>query len=326
MAVVFVKGKKVEIDIEDELREFRWGNAKWSEDKLISSSPFRDDDAPSFFISLITGGWGDSGASFDNISGNIFDILSYLRGTTIGEVGDYLEDKYGVLYDVESSNINIEIPKVYRVNQKISYIVVEDYVQSKSPYVESRGIGEDVQKEFGIGYNSKIKGYTALPWYTPDNKLANVKYRSTGNKSFFYEKGGTKISELLFGIHAARGSREVVVVEGEFDAMSWGEAGIPSVAVGGSFISNAQIQLLIREGFDTIYIGGDNDNQGRKLNDKLLERLKKVANLRIIDYGEKDIIDANDVLTRFGVDKLRDLKKEAKYVRKFEISVDKLNI
>lgn len=321
MTIINVRNKQVDVDIEAELREYSWDRDRWTSDKLIACSPFRHDSNPSFFVSLETGGWGDSGSVGDYASGNLFDLLAYLRGTDTLEVCDYLIDKYGALYDItdDSNGIKIKPPSLRKQDGGIKEIDGEHVVQATSPYMIRRGISAEVQRQFGVGYGEGHKGFTALPWYTAGGRLANIKYRSTGTKRFFYESNATAVSTLVYGLDVARGYDEVVIVEGEVDALSWWVAGIPAVAIGGAHISNEQIQAILREGFLTIYAAGDNDKQGDKLNGMIEKAFRGKAEIRGIDYGKEK--DANDVLLNRGVQGLLDAFIDAEEVMVLRLSI-----
>jgi len=83
VAEIRALGTRINVDIEEELRLFPWNRARWTESKLIASSPFRDDNAPSFFVNLdgeYAGTWADSGAyGTEYESGNFVRLLAYLR-------------------------------------------------------------------------------------------------------------------------------------------------------------------------------------------------------------------------------------------------------
>lgn len=307
MTVLQIIGKRVDVDVEAEIRQYSWDRERWTPDKLIACSPFRSDSNPSFFVNLETGGWADSGGIGEYTNGNLLTLLGYLRGTSSYEAGEYLIDIYGALYDISEGtegevSLQIETPKLRSNTPSARQIDGENITQAVSPYIKSRGISDEVQRMFGIGYGEGHEGFTALPWHTADGRLANVKYRSTGEKRFFYESKATPVTTLVYGIDVARGSSRVVIVEAEIDAISWWTAGIPAIALGGAHINDRQAELIMREGFSEIYFGGDNDDQGRKLNRLLADKLKGTAQLYEIDYGEEK--DANDVLLRQGVEGL----------------------
>src|SRR5699024_4228297 len=104
MAEISVNGNRIEVDVEEEIRKYDWDNARWSGHKLIASSPFRPDRAPSFFVNFDTGGWADSGAIGEYESGNLIDLLAYLRGSNSQEVSEYLISEYGAGQIIETED------------------------------------------------------------------------------------------------------------------------------------------------------------------------------------------------------------------------------
>ena len=70
-------------------------------------------------------------------------------------------------------------------------------------------------------------------------------------------------------------------------------------------MSDEQSEVIKRAGFRRIYLGGDNDKQGRKLNRMVERDMRGYADMYEIDYGEEK--DANDVLLRHGAEMLRSI-------------------
>lgn len=317
MAVINVANRRIDVNVEEELRRYKWQRDRWSDNKLIASSPFRDDNAPSFFVNLdgeYAGTWGDSGAyGTEYESGNFVKLLAYLRRETEYDTVNYLVDKYGVIGEIRKDEpIRVAKPKVSDAVRHITPLNV-DITPATSPYLRSRGIGSDVQETYGIGYNTAYKGYTAIPWRDTAGAVANVKYRSTKGKRFFYEVGGRPIRDLVYGIHEARDSDYVVIAEGEIDVLSWASVGITAIATGSANVSDRQAQIIINSGYDRIYLAGDNDRQGREFNRRLADKLRGYAELYVVHYEDKK--DANDVLTRRSAECLRGLIDKATQVR-----------
>lgn len=304
MAQIKIRGHTVPIDVESELREYDFGyNARWSADKLVASSPFRTDQSPSFFVNLsgeYAGTWGDSGALDENYSrGNFVALIAHLRGIGYDEASDYLLEKYGILYETKvGEQVRLTSVKI-RSNTEKRYAIVNTVTPAVSPYLIRRGISAQVQAEYGIGYNPQHKGYTAIPWHYADTgEIATVKYRSTKDKRFFYEKGATPVRKLVYGLYEINRRSEdyAVLVEGEIDALSWATAtaGIPAIALGGSHISREQADLIKRSSIRKLYLGGDNDEQGRRLNNNVTEVLRDYVELYTVEYGAYK--DANEAL------------------------------
>lgn len=310
MPIIKIREHEVDVDITAELQAYDWGhNARWSADKLIASSPFRYDSSPSFFVNLTgdyAGVFGDSGAVDDEyVSGGFVKLLAYLRGEGTDETADYLLSEYGRLYtdteDIRLPALNIRQPDRYKAPDG------QLLTQAVSPYLMMRDISKEAQRAFNVGYGANYIGFTAMPWYTPDGRLANVKYRSTRGKTFFYEKGATPIRRLVYGLNVVNANRSdtAVLCEGEIDALSWASAGIPAVACGGSSISAEQIDAIKRSSIRKLLLGGDNDAAGQRMNVEVERRLAGFVEIYYVDYG--DCNDANDVLKAHGTDGLRQL-------------------
>lgn len=331
MAILSIRDQSVEVDIEDELRKYDFGyGVRWSADKLVASSPFRDDNAPSFYVYLngeYAGVWGDSGALDDQYStGNFVALIAYMRGIGYEEAEEYLLESYGALYEIKPEEpIRIPAPRLREeVRKQFAELPAESVSQATSPYLTSRGISAEVQRKFAVGYGEDFPGFTAIPWRSIEGRLANVKYRSTSDKRFFYAKDATPISSIVYGLYifaGTGGSSSVVICEGEVDALSWETAGVNAIALGGARASDEQVDAIKRSSVRTLYLGGDNDEQGRKLNRRLERELRGYIELMKIDYGEEK--DANDVLRHKGADRLLEIFAEASPIRAIDLRIQK---
>lgn len=317
--IVHINGQSVQVDIAEELSEYQFDNERWTADKLIASSPFRDDMAPSFFVSLTgeyAGVWGDSGAYDEEYSsGNFVSLIAKLRRISYEEASEYLLEKYGVLHAIkEDEPIRIKRPQIKSIFKTV-IIDESPIIEAVSPYLISRGIDEQVQQDVGLGYDKDHRGYTAIPWKTEGGKIANIFYRSTRGKRFFYRANSTPKNRLLFGNE--RTEETAVLTEGVIDAMSFDVAGISGISVGGARLSDFQAELIKRSGIKTLYLGGDNDEQGRALNEQAKRKLRGYVELYEINYGKEK--DANDVLLRHGAAELRSIVERAKPIHAIRV-------
>lgn len=150
--------------------------------------------------------------------------------------------------------------------------------------------------------------------YYKNGELVNTKFR-TGDKCFKLVQG----AELLpYNIDAVKGTKEVIITEGEMDALSFYEVGrhdVVSVPNG----ANANLSYLddyIDDYFDnkeTIYIASDSDTKGVLLRDELLRRFG-VERCKIVVYGD-GCKDANEHLQKYGRESLLECLKNAKEVK-----------
>ena len=319
MATIEIRNRNIAVDVRAEIEEYEWRGAKWSHEKLIACSPFRDEYSPSFFVRLEPSGdypagiWSDSGASDDRFAkGGLVKLLAFLRHETYEEAEEYLLDKYAPR-DGKRIIVAPHIPR------NKTYLPLDDSIIDVLPskYLESRGIEAEVQIAAGCG-RGPYKGYVALPWRFPDGRLMNVKYRATKGKMFFYEDGAYPIGRLVWGADSVGNRDNPIICEAEIDALSWRTAGFSAVATGHGAISEEQVQILLGLGFKRYIAGGDNDLIGKRFNAQLERVLSKYAQVGKLDWHGIAEKDANDILRARGKEGLRDLASTVVFPPKFK--------
>lgn len=303
MSYVSIGGSRLELDVQEMLTEYEWVSATWKPDKLIAASPFREEYHPSFFVNLSNGSWGDSGAYDEEYeSGNLAKLLSFLRNETYEETLEYLIDLYGVREKREGDRIKIpqvnvkETPKRKTLDESM----LEPY-KFRNPYLSNRGISERVQRFMGVGYDRKSKAVT-IPWRHPDGVLANVKYRRIHGKTFWYARGASPVSSLVYGIDKVykKDLKTVVVCEAEIDAMSWITCGVPAISLGGTAVTERQLDIIRRSPIEELIKAMDNDRPGEKMDRKLTNGLRGYLTVKSAKIPT-EFKDANDALVS-GVD------------------------
>lgn len=310
------------IDVESELREFEWVKPRWTADKLIATSPFRYDKTPSFMVRLQpygkypAGVWTDQGAYDEEWrSGNLIKLLSFLRDETYEETEEYLRTKYTVSADGDIIVVQPKL-KVKRYRQALNLT----FSQAPVEYLKRRGISDQIQRMFGVGFDPKSNA-VILPWWLPDGRLANVKYRKTYGKAFWYERGGWPIRELVYGMDLiySRQVRRAAIVEAEIDAMSMWTAGIPAVAVGGSTFNAFKRDVILRSPIEELVIATDNDKPGERLRAEIERELS--GRLTVKHARISGVKDANEALTKYGAEILRNLPQSSTNVCNLRISI-----
>jgi DNA primase len=148
--------------------------------------------------------------------------------------------------------------------------------------------------------------------------LANIKYRKTYGKTFWYEKGGQPIRELVYGINFAEPT--TVICEAEIDALSWHTAGISAVAVGGASFNGRKLDQLLRSPIETLIIATDNDKAGGKLRREIELWMRGHVRLRHA-YVRPDCKDANESLVKYGVDSLREAVAQSEGVASMSVKL-----
>ncbi|MEI2356106.1 toprim domain-containing protein [Mesobacillus zeae] len=307
MAFVRIHGQSIDVDIESELQEFQWERARWSADKLIAASPFRYDKSPSFFVTLdgeYAGCWGDSGAyDAEWASGNFAKLLAFLRNESYEESEEYLIEMYGVPSE-PGARLTLKLPKLQLI-QRNRQTLKEDTLSSYSPepneYLRRRSIPDEIQRASGVHFSETTRA-VVLPWRTASGKLANIKYRKTYGKTFWYAKGAEPIRNLVYGIE--RAATRTVLCEAEIDALSWRTAGFAAIAVGGVAFNRTKRDLIIRSPIEELIIATDNDKAGEKLRQEVEKEMRGYVRTRQA-YIREECKDANEALVKYGVESLR---------------------
>ncbi|HDR5276246.1 TPA: toprim domain-containing protein [Bacillus thuringiensis] len=317
MSSIQMRGQDVNVDIEYELRQFSWTNEKWSYDKLIAASPFRNEHTPSFFVNLdgdYAGTWKDSGA-FDNEweSGNFTRLLSYLRNETYEETEAYLLESYGTSYTYD--NLILKPPKLQIDNgdKTLDFGRLQEYAYLH-PYLGQRGISEGTQCAMKIGYD-RFRQAVVIPWFDTNGRLVNIKYRKVSSKVFWYEKDGKPIGDLIYGLHLAyrRNIKHAVYCEAEIDAMSFMTAGVFGLANGGSSFNQRKAEQILKSPIEELVIVADNDPAGEKLRKELEKYLN--GKIRLTNGYVSGYKDVNEALIKEGATSLISVVDNAEPVR-----------
>jgi DNA primase len=128
-----------------------------------------------------------------------------------------------------------------------------------------------------------------IPIYSPDDVCIGFVGRSIEGKDF-KNTVGLQRSKTLFNLNRSKRHDGVFVVESSFDAILLDQVGANAVATLGATISTKQIEL-IQKYFNKVFVIGDNDDAGKEMARKIVERLPNIAiNINLPDRY-KDISD-----------------------------------
>jgi DNA primase len=159
-------------------------------------------------------------------------------------------------------------------------------------YYEGRRISLDSVNKFSLGY-SENQDMVIIPMMNPaGNMFVGFVARSVEGKDF---KNTPKLpkSKILFNLNRAKKYDTVYVVESSFDAIRLDQNGIAAVATLGANVSRTQIDLLVKY-FNNIIVIGDNDDAGKSMQEKILDKVGNRATLISIPSRFKDIGDMTD--------------------------------
>lgn len=201
----------------------------------------------------------------------------------------------------------------------------------------SRGIAQqtitDMKITEGMEYMPQQKGEinTIQFNYFDGDELVNTKYR-TGLKDFKFISN----AELIpYNINGILNTSEIYITEGEIDALTLIQLGLPTISVPNgasdntSYLNRFMEPLLMDK--ETVYIAVDTDIKGVTLRDALVRRFGP-ERCKVVNNWGAGCKDANECLMNYGMDGLKAMLARAEYVPvpdisrllDFEIDLDEL--
>ena len=160
-------------------------------------------------------------------------------------------------------------------------------------WLQKRGLTPETIAAFKIAEQLRDgKTYALFP-YLRDGELVNVKYRNVAEKRDMRQEGGAE--PCLFGWHLIDPkARTVAICEGEIDAMTLHQVGVPALSVNAGagnhqWIENDWARL---DRFSEILILFDNDESGEKGAREVMHRIGAERCKRVILPAK----DANEYL------------------------------
>jgi twinkle protein len=232
-------------------------------------------------------------------TGDLIDLWAQVRGVTLSEALRQIADYLGVIRPRAAFQPKKEYtrpPKPKCVNPQGK---VRDYL------TEVRNIPAAVLDAYKIGEQGDM---IVFPFLLPDGELALVKVRKAEDGAR-PKPTATNCEPVLFGWHTvAPQAREVVITEGEIDALSWAAYGRAAMSVpfgGGAGAKQQWIENDFErmERFEKIYIATDMDKGGDEAAAEIASRLGrhrcyrvmmplKDANACLMDGVPQAIMDA----------------------------------
>lgn len=207
------------------------------------------------------------------------------------------------------------VPK--KTYSRPSTIPQANYSEKMLSYFISRGLSEATMKRCKVGEGLELmppspksisdqwqQRNTIQFCYYCEGELVNIKYR-TSDKVFKLVKD----AELIpYNIDAIKDKTECIITEGEFDCLSFIEAGYTNcISVPNGANNNLNYLDDFIDGWfedkETIYIAVDTDECGKVLQQELIRRFG-AERCKIVTYGD-GCKDANEHIVKYGRESLR---------------------
>lgn len=161
---------------------------------------------------------------------------------------------------------------------------------------DTRKLSPETLTAFKVATQSGDNPAIVFPCYSPTGQLLNRSYRTipkVGKKRVWQD---TDCAPCMFGWHAlpqsAIQSRTVLLAEGQIDAMTWHQWGIPALSIpagsGQTWIDHEWDNLAL---FDKILVAFDMDGPGREMAQRAIKRLG-AHRCFVVTIPHKDANDA----------------------------------
>jgi twinkle protein len=158
-------------------------------------------------------------------------------------------------------------------------------------YLIGRGISVEAIRKYEIGeQETNGRQYIVFP-YKRDGELIGIKYRNIEDKTDMPVEA--KCEPILFGWQAIQDdAREVLICEGEIDAPTWFDYGMPALSVPFGAGGKGKLNWIEREyqhleRFEIIYISMDMDASGQEGLPEMVDRLGR-HRCRVVSLPYKD--------------------------------------
>lgn len=175
-------------------------------------------------------------------------------------------------------------------------------------WLAGRGIDLEHARRNGLGVvaeplrtHEAARGRLAIPYLTTSGTMA-MTFRCMGDHdckerdhSKYWKPSGTRTS--LYGVMYYDEAEDfIAVTEGELDALTLQQVGIPALGVPGASNWQAHWTSVLQD-FATVYIFSDGDKSGQDFAKRVMTEYDRAVNIRMPD-GE----DVNSVFVKYGKD------------------------
>jgi len=247
----------------------------------------------SFSVNLALQVWSCHSASCvaargGRIGGHVIDLVAILERCGLREAGLRLQDWFsvGASHPAPPRSPAMASAAV-EPNRPLGFALQR--IDTRHPYLAQRGISPATAQLFGVGMyrgTGFLAGRCVIPIRDEKRQLvAYVGRAVNGEEPKYRFPVGFRKAQVLFNFDRAMqtNGRNVIVVEGFFDALKVHQAGHPSVvALMGSSFSQRQSELLLGH-FATVTLMLDGDETGRRAAEVIAQLLKPKVPVRKVE-------------------------------------------
>lgn len=180
-------------------------------------------------------------------------------------------------------------------------------------YLQGRGLSEKIVAGSGLGSVPAddpewgyYTGHISIPYRNRDGVTVGIRFRNVwagDSRPKYTQQAGE--ATLPYGLPTLGwDSRSVVITEGEIDALTLHQLGIPAIAIPGVNNWKSHYRYLL-DGYERIVVWGDPDEAGRAFNNHLLKAISGSTAAHLSDdinavYAREGMIPVIDAFQRAG--------------------------
>lgn len=249
----------------------------------------------SFSVNLSLQVWSCHSASCiaargGRIGGHVIDLVMVMERCGLREAGLRLQDWFSLRPSTPALVRPAVSSPAVEPNRPLGFALRG--IDTRHPYLARRGISLATAQLFGVGMyhgNGFLTGRCVIPIRDENSRLMAYAGRAVNGEEPKYRfPAGFRKSQVLFNLDRAveTGGRNIIVVEGFFDALKVHQAGHPSVvALMGCSFSQRQSELLFSH-FAGVTLMLDGDEPGRRAAEVIAQRLKPKMPVHQVDLPD----------------------------------------
>ena len=184
-------------------------------------------------------------------------------------------------------------------------------------YLTDKGYSkQDIQKaglftggnEFGFGITHKL----TMVWRDQAGRPTGIICRALGNKDPKYlYSAGLKKSKGFVGINKTRNESKIILVEGVLDALYLNIKEEPTMSIGGSSLSDSQINALQNAGIEEVILALDSDKSGQESTEKIIKTLMTTDLKTYVISLPEGYKDPDELIRDKGIESFQIVLKQA---------------
>jgi 5S rRNA maturation endonuclease (ribonuclease M5) len=237
----------------------------------------------------------------NRMGGHVIDLVAIMEGCSLREAGLRLQGWFSVRTSQPAPmRVPAMAPSAAEPNRPLGFVLQR--IDPRHPYLTQRGISQATAQMFGVGMyhgNGFLAGRCVIPIRDEKRQLVAYAGRAVNGEEPKYRfPAGFRKSQMLFNLDRAMlTGRNVIVVEGFFDALKVHQAGHPVVALMGASFSQHQSELLLSH-FASITLMLDGDEPGRRAAEFIAQLLKPrvpVNKVELPDHIQPDQLSSAEI-------------------------------